>query len=94
MESMVSLFGTPGDRSALAPAARVPTIPVDIREDDKAIYVTADAPGLGKGDIKVGQGVTARLLGDLTHDAWQWTKRCDCRLADVQLPLPLPQLDE
>ena len=56
MESMLSLFGAPGDRSALAPAARVPTIPVDIREDDKAIYVTADAPGLGKGDIKVGQG--------------------------------------
>ncbi len=56
MGSMLSLFGAPGDRSALAPAARVPTIPVDIREDDKAIYVTADAPGLGKGDIKVGQG--------------------------------------
>ena len=63
MESMLSLFGTPGDRparqgAALAPAARVPTIPVDIREDDKAIYVTADAPGLGKGDIKVSQGMT------------------------------------
>ena len=66
MESMLSLFGTPGDRAALAPAARVPTIPVDIREDDKAIYVTADAPGLGKGDIKVGPGAIACLLGVLT----------------------------
>ena len=65
MGSMLSLFGGQGDRPALAPAARVPTIPVDIREDDKAIYVTADAPGLGKGDIKVRQGVTACLLGDL-----------------------------
>lgn len=71
------LKGTLAWRQAVVPVYTSPSVRLDLTEDDRAVHVTAELPGMDEQDLDVSiAGRLVTIKGEKRHDADEWKRTC------------------